>query len=479
MPCFRASFRGWFRGGKNTHPGQGDEPKQAEMMEAGGGRTSSELDRMFESAGATHARSRDVANRTGALNHDNPPAANQPRKQDQDNGYGRPSGEPSAGAVESECIATTTDINEQLPANANDAPMPEEGVSPECDPCHHILGLKLGKSEAKLHKMKRRHEDLAMRCEELRSSNDSFLWENENLQISNESLGKEVTRIGEENRSLTDRFLDERDDKNRAAEEQQRLNVLLQAERQENKMLLAKCNEYKGIIAASKILPPSVPNSQAKYLNSHQEIQAEIKQTLTVCVSEWAEGMCAQLGTHVSIVPQLLATIFSESQAEVERRRLEVHAFFLCGSDVPTTTTMDQDTAEFMLKHMRLYFKEIFPLTGKNVEEACDRIANELAEPIRVALGSAALEEAGKLFRANSLRKIIKSYLYILVCATLQHPRTKFRGDCGQEQYFDPQIHAPSIDGDALLPGDKCVVVFPAMKAEASDKGYILRAVEW
>jgi len=84
-------------------------------------------------------------------------------------------------------------------------------------------------------------------------------------------------------------------------------------------------------------------------------------------------------------------------------------------------------------------------------------------------------EEAADLLANSRLRSTVDSYLYILVSATLQHPRAEFTDDCGEEQAFDLKIHAESIDGDHVKQGDSCVVVFPSFPPE---KRFIIPVVQ-
>lgn len=177
------------------------------------------------------------------------------------------------------------------------------------------------------------------------------------------------------------------------------------------------------------------------------------------------------------MLPRLLAQVFLSCHALVERRRLEIYWFFLNGSSAEQDMSieMDQDTAEFMLRHMRAHFKTIFPLKGQQFEDAYGKVLSHLATWVADTLKLRTQEEAADLLANSRLRSTVDSYLYILVSATLQHPRAEFTDDCGEEQAFDLKIHAESIDGDHVKQGDSCVVVFPSFPPE---KRFIIPVVQ-
>ena len=262
-------------------------------------------------------------------------------------------------------------------------------------------------------------------------------------------------------------------EKDEISEKSQRLNVLLRGERQEKVEILAELARYKAAIATQIFDEKHVENDHALYLKKRQ-IKADVKQIMTVNAIEWAQEVFLKLDPKA--LPHLLARVFLECHALVEERRLEVHSFFLCGSNVhqDTATEMDLDTAKFMRRHMRLHFKNVFPVTGQQFEEAYVKVLNSLAGWMSESIDGLTSQGAIELLGGSGLRGIMEVYLNILVSAALQHPREEFTDDCGQEQAFDRNIHAHSIDGDHLNHGDTCLVVFPSLPAQEK---YVLPAL--
>lgn len=246
--------------------------------------------------------------------------------------------------------------------------------------------------------------------------------------------------------------------------------LLLQSERRSMFEMVAERDRFRDIILCQqqKKLLATGTNIQAAY-STLLEIQANIRQTVTVGVSEWAEDTMAKLQPHDHILPHLLAQIFMHCNALVERRLRDHVSFFSGGGNVDISTCdMDQETADFMRDHLRRHYLTLFPLKGGDLQMACEQVFNGLGEWVADQVSNWTASFAKDHVLGNSgLNRVIEQYLVVLVNTSLQHPPVVFEGDCGTEQSFDPQIHADSIDGDALRAGDKCVVVFPALSAES------------
>ncbi len=264
-------------------------------------------------------------------------------------------------------------------------------------------------------------------------------------------------------------------EKDAIAKERQQLRVMLEAERKEKDKITADCTKYREVAAGRIIEDGGPPNIQGRY-RTMGEVLGGIKQAVTVTASEWAEDMSTNLGSQASAIPRILARVFVECHALVEHRRLEVYSFFLCGSMTANAATeMEENTAVFMRRHMRLHFDTMFPLRGQPQEDAYGAILDKFATWVSTALeGRITEEQVAGLLQSHQLRRLVTTYLDIMVNVTLQHPRLEFSDDCGQEQAFDVEVHANPIDGSILKRGETCVVVFPALP---SQKKYVLPAL--
>ena len=244
---------------------------------------------------------------------------------------------------------------------------------------------------------------------------------------------------------------------------------MLQAEGQAMVKTADERDRYRDILLSQqqKKLLASGTNIQAAF-STLLEIQANIKQIVTVTVSEWIEDTLSVLESHGHALPHLVAQIFIQCNEVIEHRHNEHLLFFLGGVKVDSQACgLDQETSDFMLQHMRRHYLTLFPLEGDDLQAACENIFNRLgawlSEQTATWSESTAKE---KMLENPGLHKVIKEYLFILVNTTLQHPPVEFAKDCGADEGFDLRLHEESIDGDALRAGEKCVVVFPALLAE-------------
>ncbi|CAN0340250.1 unnamed protein product [Scytosiphon promiscuus] len=294
------------------------------------------------------------------------------------------------------------------------------------------------------------------------------------LQDVSQAKDATVSRIKGRLIEAQARLQDLSQEKEKACNERHQLRALLQAECKAKAEVAGKLAKYEDAAAARTLI--RVENANALYLNK-REIEMKIRQIVPTTAIEWAEEVSPKLDPEACVLPRLLAQVFSECYALVENRRLEICSFFLCGSNVEQTSAMemDQDTADFMLRHMRAHFKTIFPLTGQHFEDAYGKIINRLATWVSATLESRTTEEAAQLLASSRLRGIVESYLEIVVSAALQQPRAEFTDDCGEEQAFDLKVHAESICGAHVKHGNSCVVVFPSFPPQ---KRFVLPAVQ-
>lgn len=243
---------------------------------------------------------------------------------------------------------------------------------------------------------------------------------------------------------------------------------LLLGGHQDTQDLVAERDRYRDLLLcqAQKKLALGGTNIAAEF-STLQEIKADIEQTLSRDVSDWAEEALPKFLSQAAVLPRLLAEVFSLCHDLVEER-LQKHAeFFLGGLNVKDPMSeMDSETAGFMLQHMRRHYRSLFPIAGDDLETASSTVINSLKTWVSGEMADAG-ETTPEL--VTGLETVTEKYISFFVHAKLQHPPVVFGNDVGEEQRFDRNLHNPSIDGDFLEVGQKCVVVFPASMQETQE----------
>lgn len=263
--------------------------------------------------------------------------------------------------------------------------------------------------------------------------------------------------------------LDEVTEQKRQVDERLRtLNVLRLGDRREMEELTADRDRYKDIVEdmTSRRLLAGGTNIQAGF-PTLLELEADVRRTLTVSVSEWIEDAAPVLHPGIN-VQGLLTQLFRACQDVVERHHSRIEDFFAGGRraglapEESDEADLNEATASFKLQHMRRHHRTLFPVTGVPFHRACRWVLLRLA-------GGMEPEAGVRHLLAVGVGKLVEQYLLIMVGALLQHPAVEFGRDCGELGLFDPQIHAESIDGDDVGAGDDCVVVFPALVKEGEE----------
>ena len=198
------------------------------------------------------------------------------------------------------------------------------------------------------------------------------------------------------------------------------------------------------------------------------EIQDQIQSALHEQVLQWVEGMSDAFYKRTTNLSELLAQVFLQCQALVARRH-QRHATFFLGQAVveggAQISVMDKETANFMLRHLRRHHRALYPVTpGGGLETACCEVVRELAGMVSINT-ERDVELEVDFLNQTGVKEVIKEYLSILVNVTL-NPPLAFDTDCGYVNGFDRKVHAYSVDGDVVHPGETCVVVFPALMGE-------------
>eukprot|EP00752_Nemacystus_decipiens_P002181 g2076.t1 len=259
---------------------------------------------------------------------------------------------------------------------------------------------------------------------------------------------------------------EEKEQRRKAEETLRRVTVLRLGDRAEKEELAADRDRYKIIVQdmTSKRLLAGGTNIQAAF-PTLLELQADIRKTLTVSVSEWIEDAAPVLHPSISI-RTLLPQLFHACQDLVQRHHRGLKTFFVGGAGPACEdfeSVMDEATESFMRQHIRRHYRTLFPVTGSPLEKERRRRISQLAGDVLVSATRQQQELGVRHLVASGLEQLVREYLLILVGALLQHPSVEFATDCGMEDVFDPNTHAESIDGDDVGVGEKCIVVFPAL----------------
>lgn len=206
------------------------------------------------------------------------------------------------------------------------------------------------------------------------------------------------------------------------------------------------------------------------------EIEAEIRQTLTITGSEWVENANFALSEFVQSgwgVPKYLSEVFILCKEIIDCSRERYVDIFLGRVEGANEANMDPSAANFMRQHMRRHYLTLFPLAGNAFHEACRKLGSSFGRMIAKHVGSDACpERITRALVASGLEKVVARYLNILVGCAMQHPPVQFSGDCMEKQLFNTKTHAEPIDGDSLGQDCECMIVFPALLVKKEE-------VEW
>lgn len=325
-----------------------------------------------------------------------------------------------------------------------------------------------GLPDPKEKELARAIENLKAERSLVEQTQELLLQEQEGRRKVTEQLAFATKMVGQTQESCDhtkERLAEETEQKRKVDEQLRTVEVLRLSDRQEKEELEADRDRYKAIVQdmTSKRLLAGGTNIQATF-PTLLEVQADIRRTLTVSVSEWVEDASPELLPGITL-QKLLTKLFSSCQDEVERYHGNFKTFFFGGAVAAyegLEPNMDEATATFMRQHMRRHYRTLFPVADTPLQEVSRVVMARLA-------GDADPEAGIRHLVATGLETVIKEYLLILVGALLQHPPVEFANDCATEDVFDPKIHAESIDGDDVGAGDKCIVVFPALMAD--DRG--------
>lgn len=246
-----------------------------------------------------------------------------------------------------------------------------------------------------------------------------------------------------------------------------RANVVLKAKDQELKAALADRDRLQAVVDernAARLLAGGI-NIQAA-CPTLPEIEAHIRRALTVTVSEWIEEMPPALSSAVS-VPWFLSQVFIEC-FWVVRRRMDMHTEFMNGGvgQEDRAGTTDEATVDMFRQHIRRHHRTLFPLTGEQLRRACHEVVSTLGCSLAPSFPTRSADMVARSLMQTKLDRVVAEYLPIIVGTVLQNPTAKFSNYCGTEQPFDSNIHAESIDGDAVSTGQPCLVVFPSLLVE-------------
>lgn len=238
-----------------------------------------------------------------------------------------------------------------------------------------------------------------------------------------------------------------------------------------NKQLKAERDRYRELClkAAEENIQKEGYNLQAKY-PQQPEIDGLITHTLEDTVSDWVIdctetnllGYLSPDRTQL-LLPQLLVQVFRHCWNRVSGLHQRYVAVF-AGLSEPTGHMVhipDEATEYFMLQHMRRYYKSLYLLDVPDCDAEINEVISKLGAGMEAEYKLEATEVKSGLVKSG-LAKVILEYFHIIAAITL-HPKIALADDWGQQQLFDPKVHAPSIDGDGLDKGHQCIVVFPAL----------------
>lgn len=338
---------------------------------------------------------------------------------------------------------------------------------PPADPEEHLL-RETGKVAKTQEDLDKAHQDKAERTqamseleEELRvERTKNFKLETDSKRLSDAFAEEKQSHLVTRSTLVQQNGLREADEA-----ELRTVKVLHSRDHQKLVAVTADCDLFRKIVEQrdhdSLFL-------HGKYPQAVLEIQANIRQAMKGAVRTWVHGMPDDdPGLNV---PGVLAQVFLQCHALVRRQYLGYNAFFLGKPTVEGAQgdTMEEGTANFMLKHLRRHHRTLYPVAPRSgLERACRGVVEEMALMLRrnPTVDVATIVE---YLIGTGVQEVIKIYLPIMVSVTL-HPPLAFAHDCGRIDDFNKKIHANSIDGDAVCAGEKCVVIFPALIGKQDD----------
>ena len=258
----------------------------------------------------------------------------------------------------------------------------------------------------------------------------------------------------------------ERDTNANLSESYRKCNILLkseQAQRKEAELGKTRCEALLEDQTARRLLGSGI-NIQGPCQN-FPEIQANIRQALTVTVSEWVEkegqGLSNFSRNDVWFIPKLLAHLFTLCQNHVNRLHQEYVKTFLGKVEGAVEDNMDSEAAYFMRHHLRRHHLTLFSTVGAAHKKACRCIIVSLGRSIA---DRACHDMATSALLTSGLEEITGQYLKIMASCVVHHPAVSFSEDCRVVQSFDKRMHFEPIDGDGdVSRGGQCMVIFPAL----------------
>lgn len=210
------------------------------------------------------------------------------------------------------------------------------------------------------------------------------------------------------------------------------------------------------------------------------EIEASIRQTLTVVVSEWVEEESQALHEFSKnwewFIPEVFAMLFTLCKQRIDATRQHYVNMFLGKVEGAVEDDMDAATAHFMRNHLRRHHLTLFSVTSGAGGKMCRRIIIHLAGMIVDNLdGEVDYDRVTRALVSSGLEEIASRYVKILANCAVLHPLVSQASDCSQVQLFNKNLHSEPIDGDGdVTTGRKCMVIFPALsvKREGSGQGW-------
>ena len=199
------------------------------------------------------------------------------------------------------------------------------------------------------------------------------------------------------------------------------------------------------------------------------EIEASIRQTLTITVSEWVEqrghGLFNISRDDKWFIPRVLASLFALCKEHVDGIRQQYVDMFLGKVEGAAEDDMDPETAHFMRNHLRHHYLTLFSVLGATIRTTCRRTMIHLGGVITDYMEDGACPgKATRTLVASGLEEVTGQYLRILARCAVQHPAVLFSNDCSLVEPFDKQLHFEPIDGDGdVTMGGRCFVIFPAL----------------
>ena len=258
----------------------------------------------------------------------------------------------------------------------------------------------------------------------------------------------------------------ERDTNANLSESYRKCNILLkseQAQRKEAELGKTQCEALLEDQTARRLLGSGI-NIQGPCQNV-PEIQANIRQALTVTVSEWVEkggqGLSNFSRNDVWFIPKLLAHLFTLCQNHVDRLHQKYVKTFLGKVKGAVEDNMDSETAHFMRHHLRRHHLTLFSAVGAAHKKACRCIIVSLGRSIADRVCH---DMATSALLTSGLEEITGKYLKIMASCVVQHPAVSFSDDCRVVQSFNKRMHFEPIDGDGdVSRGGQCMIIFPAL----------------